>query len=30
MRVSGVIRASRKAEHVPDWDELARLFLGEE
>ncbi len=28
--VSGVIRASRKAEHVSDWDELARLFLGEE
>jgi ABC-type branched-subunit amino acid transport system ATPase component len=27
--VSGVIRASRKAEHVTDWDELARLFLGE-
>jgi ABC-type branched-subunit amino acid transport system ATPase component len=28
--VGGVIRASRKAEHMPDWDELARLFLGEE
>ncbi len=28
--VSGVIRASREADQVTDWDELARLFLGEE
>jgi branched-chain amino acid transport system ATP-binding protein len=28
--VSGVIRASRNAEELRDWDELARLFLGEE
>jgi branched-chain amino acid transport system ATP-binding protein len=28
--VSGVIRASRAANELRDWDELARLFLGEE
>lgn len=28
--VSGAIRASRDAREVNDWDELARLFLGEE
>lgn len=28
--VSGVIRASRDAHEVRDWDELARLFLGEQ
>jgi len=28
--VSGVIRASRDADQVRDWDELAGLFLGEE
>jgi ABC-type branched-subunit amino acid transport system ATPase component len=28
--VSGVIRASRAAEEVADWNELARLFLGEQ
>jgi ABC-type branched-subunit amino acid transport system ATPase component len=28
--VSGAIRASRDAAEVRDWDELARLFLGEE
>jgi ABC-type branched-subunit amino acid transport system ATPase component len=28
--VSGVIRASRKADELSDWDELTRLFLGEE
>jgi ABC-type branched-subunit amino acid transport system ATPase component len=28
--VSGVIRASRDADEVTDWDALARLFLGEE
>ncbi len=28
--VSGVIRATRDADEVHDWDELARLFLGEE
>lgn len=27
--VSGVIRVSRDADSVADWDELARLFLGE-
>jgi hypothetical protein len=28
--VGGVIRASRDADEVRDWDELARIFLGEE
>jgi ABC-type branched-subunit amino acid transport system ATPase component len=28
--VNGVIRASRPAAEVTDWDQLARLFLGEE
>jgi len=28
--VSGVIRASREAHEVTDWDELARVFLGEQ
>ncbi len=28
--VNGIIRASRAAEELTDWDQLARLFLGEE
>lgn len=28
--VSGTLRASREASEVRDWDELARLFLGED